>query len=171
MINPHKVLTIVGLLAVSFGNLAYAANGANGTDAEDHAKLKQAPMPHQRSSLPPTAEQKKFNLPPTKATRADLGLGKNKNQKAMIAPPPSADCTNMTTLGTYSGDALADYIVNLPSYDCHYGLFSLNASDAANIYSPANFNAVVNRFTQEAAKYNASNLAVVNPLTYLRSGY
>ncbi len=166
MLYPSKkVVSAGGLLAVLISNLAFAAN------AEDHGnKLKQAPMPHQRLSLPPSAEQRKFNLPPTNAPRLDLGIT-NKVQKSLMAPPPSADCSNMATLGSYSGDALATYIVNLPSYECHYGLFSLNATDAAKIYSPANFSAVVNRITQEATNYNASNMALVNLIIYLRAGY
>lgn len=166
MLYPNKIASVAGLLALSLTGFMQVVQAA---ETEEHTRLKQAPMPHQRQSLPPTAEQKKFNLPPTNAPRLDLGIV-NK-QKNLMAPPPSADCKNMSTLAGYSGDALATYIVNLPSYECHYGLFSLNATEAAKVYSPANFTAVVNRFAQEASNYNATNMNLVNLIIYLRAGY
>ncbi|UUZ56917.1 M9 family metallopeptidase N-terminal domain-containing protein [Massilia sp. H-1] len=83
----------------------------------------------------------------------------------MAATP---ECKNMDTLAAYRGAALADYIANLPDYECTYPLFSLTASQAATVYSPANFAAIVTRFTSEANTYSASNRALVNLALYLR---
>eukprot|EP01036_Dinobryon_divergens_P040960 gene40960-54238_t len=44
-------------------------------------------------------------------------------------------------MATYSGAALADYLAGLPDYECTYGLFSLDAQQAAVIYSAANMGA------------------------------
>ena len=135
----------------------------------EQARQTQAQAPRVRQVLPPTPEQAKFNLTPTRKARTDLGLHSSaKNALASLATPA---CQDMNQLATYSGSALADYLVNLPDYECHYGLFSLSTSQAATIYSSANFSAVANRFVQEAASYRADNIKLVNLLIYLRAGY
>jgi microbial collagenase len=135
----------------------------------EQRSLKQAQAPRVRQALPPTPEQAKFNLSATRKARTDLGLKTTgKNTLASLATP---DCQDMNKLAGYSGSALADYLVNLPDYECHYGLFSLSATQAATIYSAANFSAVANRFVQEAANYHADNIKLVNLLIYLRAGY
>jgi microbial collagenase len=131
-------------------------------------RLKQAQPPHTRTELPPSQEQAKYNLTPTRKARTDLGIKAKTNGLASAATPA---CQDMNTLANYSGSALADYIVALPDYECHYGLFSLTSTQAAKVYSAANFQAVANRFAQEAASYNASNIKLVNLLIYLRAGY
>lgn len=144
----------------------------------EQKRLRQAPMPTQPSLLPPTAEQNKFNLPPSKRDPrlSDKLSNKLSNRqpasgKTILASPPTAACQDMTTLASYNGAALADYLVSLPDFECTYPLFSLNSSQAATIYSNANYTAVANRFTQEANNYAASNMALVNLTLYLRAGY
>jgi len=139
-----------------------------------HAATPQPPMPHTRQALPPTPEQSRFNLPETHKPRLDLLDAKDAARQsslrmsAMAAPP---ECRDMNRLAGYSGSALAQYIAELPDYECHYGLFSLDASLAARIYSIDNLNAVAWRFSQEAARYDASGRALVNLAIYLRAGY
>ncbi|MET3132949.1 microbial collagenase [Oxalobacteraceae bacterium GrIS 1.11] len=163
-----KSLYLAGLIAACLSPALQAAGQLD--HATEHAStLKQAPMPRTPQSLPPSTEQSKFNLPSSKKARADLMPAKAQNKMMMMATTP--DCKDMDKLASYSGAALADYIVNLPDYECHYGLFSLTASQAAKAYSPANFSAVAARFVQESASYNASNMALVNLLIYLRAGY
>lgn len=134
----------------------------------EQKRLKQADAPRERTALPPSIEQTKYKLSPSTKPRTDLGIRSSKQAAPTLA---SAACKDMVKLASYNGAALADYIVNLPDYECHYGLFSLDATAAAKVYSPANFAAVANRFTQEAASYNASNIKLVNLLIYLRAGY
>ena len=136
----------------------------------EHKRLRQAPMPQQPSLLPPTAEQNRFNLPPSKRDPR-LQTKDAKNGKTALASPPPAECQDMNKLGSYSGAALADYLVSLPDYECTYPLFKLNSSQAANIYSNANYTAIANRFVQEANNYAANNMALVNLTLYLRAGY
>lgn len=139
---------------------------------QSQKRLRQAPMPTQPSLLPPTAEQNKFNLPPSKRDpRLNAKQPSKQNGKAALASPPPAECLDMNKLASYSGAALADYLVSLPDYECTYPLFSLNSSQAANIYSNTNYTAVANRFMTEAGNYNASNMALVNLTLYLRAGY
>lgn len=151
------------------------------TEDQEHGheakKQASAPAPHERTELPPTANQLKFNLPMSKVERQEI-LSRSKKQintltnSSMAAPPVSTPaCKDMNVLATYSGSALADYIVNLPSYECTYGLFSLTSAQGATIYSPSNVNAIVSRFSQEASNYNASNWALVSTALYLRAGY
>lgn len=136
----------------------------------EQKRLRQAPMPQQPSVLPPTAEQNKFNLPPSK--RDPRLTTKNlKSGKTVLAAPPPAECLDMNKLGSYSGAALADYLVSLPDFECTYPLFSLGSSQATTIYSNANYTAVANRFIQEANNYAANNMALVNLTLYLRAGY
>jgi microbial collagenase len=134
----------------------------------EQTRLKQAQVPHERTELPPSQEQAKFNLAPSRKVRTDLGIAAKTNGLASATTPA---CKDMDKLASYSGSALADYIVALPDYECHYGLFSLTPAQAAKAYSAANFQAVADRFVQEAASYNASNIKLVNLLIYLRAGY
>jgi microbial collagenase len=150
------------------------ASAADTNDGE-HARLRQAPMPHARQSLPPSAEQSRYNLPVSKKPRHDLMPRQLRSSApadaafATLAATP--ECKDMAKLATYSGAALAEYLAGLPDYECTYGLFSLGAQQAAVIYSPANMSAVASRLTQEAAGYNASNMKLVNLVLYLRAGY
>lgn len=136
----------------------------------EQKRLRQAPMPQQPRLLPPTAEQNKFNLPQSKR---DPRLTNNKpaSEKTLLAGPPTADCQDMNKLASYSGAALADYLISLPDFECTYPLFSLSSSQAATIYSNANYTAVAYRFMQEAGSYAANNMALVNLTLYLRAGY
>ncbi|WP_374351401.1 collagenase [Chitinimonas sp.] len=158
------------------GTWSAHAAPAPGSIAEhlEGGMLHEPQMPFVRQALPPTREQMLYDLPATQKPRLDL-----MTQQQLRSVSPSlikalasiAACENMDTLAGYSGSALADYLVALPSYECHYGLFSLTASQAAVIYSPANFAAVADRFVVEAGRYDASNIALVNLLIYLRAGY
>ena len=177
MFNRNKSLLLVSLIAANLSQFAYAGTKEISDDHE-HAhraqKQAQAPSPHQPSLFPPTADQIKFKLPLSKVERqqylnkaakpSDLA-----SQRMAAAPTPA--CKDMNLLATYSGAALANYLVSLPDYECTYGLFSLSASQGATIYSAQNMSAVVSRFTQEAGNYNASNIALVNLTLYLRAGY
>jgi microbial collagenase len=150
------------------------ASAADTHDGE-HARLRQAPMPHARQSLPPSAEQSRYNLPVSKKPRHDLMPRQLRSSApadaAFAALAATPECKDMAKLATYSGAALAEYLAGLPDYECTYGLFSLGAQQAAVIYSPANMSAVASRLTQEAAGYNASNMKLVNLVLYLRAGY
>jgi microbial collagenase len=139
--------------------------------AQAHAgdKLHQPPAPHQRQTLPPTAEQTKYDLAPTRKPRNDL---MPRNMKASLAPMSATpQCKDMNTLAGYSGAALADYVANLPDYECTYPLFSADPALATGIYSSANVSAVASRLASEAAGYNATNMKLVNLVLYLRAGY
>ncbi|MBC3874478.1 M9 family metallopeptidase [Undibacterium flavidum] len=174
----HKTLVLAGLIAASFCSVSQAANKDRLFDDPKHShenqKINQAPMPHARSVLPPSADQIKFNLPPSKkdlqALYAQSKNGVNTKSAAMAAAPTAA-CKDMATMASYSGTALANYLVSLPDPECTYGLFALGAAQGTTIYSAANMNAVAARFAQEANSYNASNLALVNLTLYLRAGY
>lgn len=183
--------TLALALTLAFSSHSYAAApqpAANHIEfGAAHGSAQAAPqmppqMPRQPQELPPSLEQIKFNLSARKKNRLDL----NPERKTqMLANAPAAatavngtaalatnpDCENMDKLATYSGAALADYIVNLPDYECHYGLFSLSSTQAAKVYSAANFEAVARRFVSEAGNYNATNIKLVNLLIYLRAGY
>jgi microbial collagenase len=166
MLVVRRSLLMAGLLASAIAQAAQPVPGDH-----THQRLKQAPMPTVRQSLPPTPEQQKYQLPETKKPRNDL-LPKNANAKssarAALATP---ECKNMDTMATYNGSALADYIVNLPDHECTYPMFSLTAEQASKIYSPSNFSAIASRFTQEAGSYNATNRALVNLAISLRAAY
>lgn len=164
----RNILYLGGLCAVSLAFTAHADNGGDPA-ADKHGRLKQAPMPHQRQSLPPSVEQQKYQLAPTTKPRYDLLPRQQRNSLTPLSATP--ECKDMTKLATYSGAALADYLVNLPDFECTYGLFSLTPAQGATIYSAANLNAIASRFTQEAGSYNASNMALVNLALYLRAGY
>lgn len=172
MTFPSKTLVLTGLIAACFSGFAVAGEHEHGNENQ---KLKQAPRPHERTAFPPTVSQSKFNLPPTKSELQQLkAKTPNFNLKSgaeSFAAPATTACKDMAVLATYSGAALANYLVALPNPECTYGLFSLSASQGATVYSAANMNAVVSRFTQEATSYNASNIALVNLALYLRAGY
>ena len=173
MLSTKQTSWLAGVILTCIIPSTYA-KGIPGKPTTEEALLTQTPMPHMPLTLPPSSEQAKYNLPSSKKPRLDLMepkarqryLEKNKNTMAVT---PS--CQNMDTLANYNGDALADYIVNLPDYECHYGLFSLNAMQAAKVYSTSNFNALANRFAQEARIYNGNDIKLVNLLIYLRAGY
>lgn len=180
-----KTLLMAGIVGACLSSISNTSSAADKPIAQvknpltehghESKKLKHAPMPQQRSALPPSAEQVKFNLPPRKKdarlnnTKASTTQGNSSQQG--LSTLTTADCTDMAKLGSYSGTALADYLVNLPDFECTYPLFQLTSSQAANIYSNANYTAVANRFIQEASSYNASNMALVNLTLYLRAGY
>lgn len=166
MVFPKYSVACAAWLLIGITQSALADNH-HGIEA---GRLKQAQPPHERSDLPPSQAQSKFNLAPTTKARTDLGI-KPKNSALSKSALADAACKDMDKLASYSGSALADYIVGLPDYECHYGLFSLTAAQAAKAYSPANFQAVANRFVQEAGSYNATNIKLVNLLIYLRAGY
>jgi microbial collagenase len=109
------------MIATCYSGFVFAANQDHGLDQKTP---KQAPMPHERSALPPSLEQKKFNLPLTNQDRVAQQAKSNKlAASSVITKATTVDCKDMNKLATYSGAALADYIVNLPDYSCHYGLF------------------------------------------------
>ncbi len=181
-------IIVVALLAANVTGMAYAnsVNSANKAKALEQAEqheghehvskiLKQAPRPHERLALPPSAAQVKFNLP---VSKHDLQAFQRPNKSTaasksnpLMAPAPTAACKDVTTMASYSGAALANYLVSLPDPECTYGLFSLTAAQGAGIYSASNMSAVATRFTQEATSYNATNIALVNLTLYLRAGY
>ncbi|MGM9481880.1 collagenase [Roseateles sp. NT4] len=141
------------------------ALGALATLAAAHDDPKQqAPRPSQRSALPPSPEQAQYQLQTAPRDAAKLVAGR---VKALAARP----CEDMSVLAGLQGSALADYIANLPAFDCHYGLFSLSGTRAASVFSAANVTAVAQRFAQEAASYDATNIRLVNLTLYLRAGY
>ncbi|HEY0587971.1 MAG TPA: collagenase [Pseudoduganella sp.] len=137
--------------------------------ADSGDKLRQPPAPHQRQTLPPTVEQSKYDLAPTRKPRNDL---MPRNLKTSMAPMSATpQCKDMNTLASYSGAALAEYVATLPDYECTYPLFSAAPSLATTIYSSANVSAVASRLASEAASYNGSNMKLVNLVLYLRAGY
>ena len=164
----RTILYLSGAIATSLSISAHADQGA-APGADQHGRLKQAPMPHQRQSLPPSAEQSKYLLAPTSKPRYDLLPRQQRNSLTPLATTPA--CQDMDKLASYSGAALADYLVGLPDYECTYGLFALTPAQGATVYSAANLNAIASRFAQEAGSYNASNMALVNLALYLRAGY
>ncbi|KWZ47464.1 collagenase [Burkholderia savannae] len=140
------------------------------------APQKQARMPRVPQNLPVSPEQAEYNLPLSKQDRATLIEPSRRNKATRNGKngkhgAPGADCRDMSAMTQYRGAALADYIANLPDYECHYGLFSVDKSLATQIFSAENVYAVASRFTQEASRYDASNLIFVNLLIYLRSAY
>lgn len=154
------MLKAIGAAALLLAAQAHADSGD---------KLRQPPAPHQRQSLPPTVEQSKYDLAPTRKPRNDL---MPRNLKASMAPMSATpQCKDMNTLASYSGAALAEYVAALPDYECTYPLFSAAPSLATTIYSSANVSAVASRLASEAASYNGSNMKLVNLVLYLRAGY
>jgi microbial collagenase len=159
---------MAGLLAAMLASAAAQAAGKH-EGAEHGQKLKEPPAPHQRTTLPPTLEQSKYDLAPTRKPRNDL---LPRHMKASMAPMAATpQCKDMNTLAGYSGAALAEYVATLPDYECTYPLFSAAPSLASTIYSSANVSAVASRLASEAASYNGSNMKLVNLVLYLRAGY
>ncbi|AJX35451.1 collagenase [Burkholderia oklahomensis] len=134
---------------------------------------KQARMPRLPQNLPLSPEQAEYNLPLSKQDRATLVEPSRQKQPAKRSKrsAPGADCRDMSVMTQYHGAALADYIANLPDYECHYGLFSVDKPLAAQIFNAENVHAVASRFVQDIYRYDASNLILVNLLIYLRSAY
>lgn len=162
--SPRLTLLIAASLA-AFG-YAHAAAGA----PHEHQTAKQPSPPRQWQKMPPTEEQAEFKLPESRKTA--VPTTSTVRSAAMVRPlAATPECKDMDKLATYSGAALANYLVQLPDYECTYGLFSLTAAQAAKAYTPANLNAVASRFAQEASSYNASNMNLVNLALYLRAGY
>jgi microbial collagenase len=168
MFIKRPSLMLAGVIAVCLGSSAYAA--APAPEGHTHKRLGQAPKPHQRLTLPPTLEQSTYNLAPTTKPRYDL-MPRTATNRMMMPMAATPECKNMDTLAANRGTALAEYLVNLPDYECTYPLFSLTPAQAATVYSAANFAAVVSRFTSEAGTYSASSRALVNLTLYLRAGY
>lgn len=129
-------------------------------------QARQAPRPSPRSAQPPTPEQSQYRLQTAPRTAAKPVAGRMSTLAATARP-----CENMDVIAGLQGSALADYIANLPAFDCHYGLFSLSGSRATTVFSAANVAAVAQRFAQEAAGYDATNIRLVNLTLYLRAGY
>ena len=154
-----------------FAGLAGAAS-AN-TEPAQQTQPRQARMPRVPQSLPVSPEQAQYNLPLSEQDRAAL------IRPSPLKPPATrskrgtsgADCRDMSVMTQYRGAALADYIANLPDYECHYGLFSVDKAQATQIFNAENVHAVAGRFVQEIYQYDASNLILVNLLIYLRAVY
>ena len=167
-LNP---LGMAGLLAALLASAAAQAAGKHDGAGHDQ-KLQQPPAPHQRQTLPPTPEQSKYDLPATRKPRTDLVPDSGKRQGGrLLQAAATPDCKDMNKLASYSGAALADYVANLPDYECTYPLFSAAPSLASGIYSSGNVSAVASRLASEAASYNATNMKLVNLVLYLRAGY
>lgn len=167
MFRTRTSLLLAGLIAAGLSLPAYAARQAH--EGHTHQRLTQPPKPQTRQSLPPTVEQSKYDLAPSNKPRYDLVSPKQKLTVQPMAATP--ECKNMDTLAAYSGSALANYLVNLPDYECTYPLFSLTPAKAAVVYSSANVKAVVARLGTEASAYNGTSRALVNLVLYLRAGY
>ncbi|WP_342120492.1 M9 family metallopeptidase [Pseudoduganella sp. OTU4001] len=154
------MLKTIGVAALLLAAQAHADHGD---------KLKQPPAPHQRQTLPPSVEQSKYDLAPSRKPRNDLLPRHMKaSGKAMAATP---QCSDMNKLASYSGAALAEYVATLPDFECTYPLFSAAPALAGTIYSSTNVSAVTQRLVSEAVSYNASNMKLVNLVLYLRAGY
>src|SRR3954467_6538651 len=131
----RNILYLSGLCVASLTIAAHAEQGGDPA-ADQHGRLKQAPMPHQRQTLPPSVEQQKYQVAPTTKPRYDLLPRQQRNSLTPLSATP--DCKDMNKLATCSGAALADYLGNLPDYECTYGLFSLTSAQGATVYSAAN---------------------------------
>lgn len=136
-------------------------------------KLKEAPAPHARLNQPPSLIEQKYHVQPSQRMRLDLIPPSQRvayEKRASIKTVTPA-CQDMNTLAAQNSATIADYVASLPDYECIYGAFSLSGSQAARVYSAANFNAVASRFAQEAASYHSSDIRLVNLTLYLRAGY
>ncbi|PHV08206.1 collagenase [Janthinobacterium sp. BJB412] len=175
--RPPKLLlaSLIGAILAATAAAPAHAGGARpaapsaAPAADENGRLTQSPMPHQRQNLPPSEEQSRYRLSPTNKPRYDLLPRQQRNSVQPLSATPA--CKDMAVLAGHGGAALADYLVGLPDYECTYPLFSLSAEQAAVVYSAANYNAVASRLAQEGAAYNASNMALVNLVLYLRAGY
>ncbi|KVA57195.1 collagenase [Burkholderia cepacia] len=134
---------------------------------------KQSRMPRVPQNLPVSPQQAEYNLPLSELDRAALTKPSQLKQPATRSKRSTSgvDCRDMSVMTQYRGAALADYIANLPNYECHYGLFSVNKAQATQIFNAENVHAIASRFVQEVYRYDASNLILVNLLIYLRSAY
>jgi microbial collagenase len=140
------------------------------------AERRELPPPRGRAKRPPTPQQAAFKLPDTRKARTDLADPQQATRlyaspQRLAGTKAGSDCSDMNQLASYSGDALANYVATLPDYECTYGLFSLTPDLAATVFTASNLNAVAARFSQEAAGYNASNMALVNLTLFLRAAY
>ena len=90
MFSERKTILLAGLVAACFSSVTYAAK--QDTEGHAHERLKQAPMPRERQTLPPSVEQQQFNLPPTTKPRYDL-MPRTSTQRmqAMAATPACKD--------------------------------------------------------------------------------
>ncbi|GAB3629768.1 collagenase [Pandoraea terrae] len=77
----------------------------------------------------------------------------------------------MSQMTEYEHLDLANFVANLPEYECHYGLFSLDGALANDVFSAENLHGVALRLIDEIYEYDASNLKLVNLLIYLRAAY
>lgn len=154
-----------------FAGLAGAASAS--TEPAQQMQPRQARMPRVPQNLPVSPEQAQYNLPLSEQDRAALTKPSQLKQPATRSKRSTsgADCHDMSVVTQYRGAALADYIANLPDYECHYGLFSVDKAQAAQIFNAENVHAVASRFVQEIYQYDASNLILVNLLIYLRAAY
>ena len=138
------------------------------------SQQKQARMPRVPQNLPVSPEQAEYNLPLSEQDRTSLTKPsqlKRQPAKRSKRSASGADCRDMSVMTQYRGAVLADYIANLPDYECHYGLFSVDKTLAAQIFNVENVHAVASRFVRDIYHYDASNLILVNLLIYLRSAY
>ena len=82
--------------------------------------------------------------------------------KTSAAKMEPCEDMNLMAQAAASPSQLADYLVNLPNVTCTYPLFSIDASQAAVIYTPANVSGIADRITQLAPSYNGSGRAIGN---------
>ncbi|MGU7816804.1 collagenase [Burkholderia sp. AW49-1] len=133
---------------------------------------RQVRMPRLPQNLPPSPEQAEYNLPLSKQDRASLTDSTQPRPRSMRGKRSAVnDCRDMAAITGFQAEALADHIANLPDYECHYGLFSIEPALATQIFSVSNLHAVANRFQLELSRYDATNLVLVNLLIYLRAAY
>ncbi len=173
MSYSKKKIALAGLIASLASSLAYAgADLSPRAPGEELSATNGAPMPRTPQTLPPSAEQQAYNLAPTTKPRLDLmSAQQRRSTLSKTSSVKTPECVDMSLLATYSGSALADYVANLVDYECGYGLFQLDSTAAAVIFTEANFLAVAQRFALEAGTYDASNIVLNNLLVYLRAGY
>lgn len=151
---------------------------AGNSGAADLGRVSQirphAAVPHTPARVPRSRSERVYDLPASSKPRLDLMLPATRKMAARAMAPmlkALADCQDMTVLGGYSGAALASYIAALPDSECAYPLFSLSPSLAAQIDSPQNVAAVVDRFIAESASYSSTNGVLLNLALYLRAAY
>lgn len=170
MKNSHNFVNrFIVAASIIIGVVLYSSAWAN----PQPMHTKQARMPRIPQNLPLSPDQAKYDLPLSKYDRATLmePLRRKQSAKPDRRTRPGADCRDMSIMTQYHGTALADYIANLPDYECHYGLFSIDRAMAAQIFNSENVWAVASRLTQEINRYDATNITLVNLLIYLRAAY
>jgi len=161
----YLMATTAIALSMLAPDAAYAESSAD--------RGKQMRMPRLPQDVPPSPAQTEYNLPLSRQDRTSLldsaqSRGQSTRHKRSMANPA---CRDMSAIAQYHTQALADYIANLPDYECHYGLFSLDSPLATRIFSASNIRAVASRFAHELSRYDASNLELANLLIYLRAAY